>query len=293
MTVNTNDEKLKITELIQAGIAALKSGRKEDAVFLLGQAVEADPQSEQGWLWLSGAVDTDEERRFCLTQVLSLNKSSSAAQKGLKNLGPGPAYSPVALPAAAPEPEPPAAEVPLWAQWRDQAAPAEAAPEPPPPAAEAPVWSMWRDEAAPSEATPEPPPPAAETPVWSMWRDQAALSEAAPEPPPPAAETPVWSMWRDQATPTDAAMTPEPPAAETPAWSRWRDEAAPAEAVTVPEPPAAEAPGWSRLRQEAASTQPTRASLPKTWLIMTVILAACFIVGLLLLLLTSTGILGK
>jgi hypothetical protein len=93
--MNTGTETRKTAELVQEGIAALISGRKAQARLLLGQALEADPHSEQGWLWLSGAVDTDEERRFCLRQVLSINEWNSAAQKGLKELGLGFARSPI------------------------------------------------------------------------------------------------------------------------------------------------------------------------------------------------------
>jgi hypothetical protein len=212
--MNTSDKTRKATDLVQAGIAALKSGRKADARFLLEQALEVDPQSEQSWLWLSGAVDTDEERRFCLTQVLSINEWNPVAETGLKKLGPGPARSPITLPTTTTKPAPPAAEVP------------------------------------------------------------------------------VWSQWREQTTSVEATTTPEPPAAEAPAWSQWRDEAASAEAATALEPPAAEAPAWSR-RQRTTSTEPTQGSLPKAWLIMTVVLTACILVGLLLLFLVNSGVLGK
>jgi len=287
--MNTNDKVRRSAELVEEGIAALKVGRKAHARLLLGQALRADPYSEKGWLWLSGAVDTDEERRYCLTQVLAINGKNAAAQNGLTGLGPGPAFSPFELPITTPEPAPPAAEAPVWSRLRDQA-PEEAAPEPAPPAAEAPVWSEWRDQ-APEEAAPEPAPPAAKAPVWSQWRDQAP-EEAAPEPAPPAAEAPVWSQWRDQA-PEEAVPEPVLPAAEAPAWSRWRDQAAATEAVEVPEVPVAEASVDLRLRQEATAAARLRPPVPKVWLIMTVILTACFLVGLALLLAVSFGVLGK
>ena len=89
-TMNTSDKTRQATDLVQAGIAALRSGRKVDARFLLGQALEEDPQSEEGWLWLSGAVDTDEERRFCLKQVLSINEGTLQQRQGWKNWDLGP-----------------------------------------------------------------------------------------------------------------------------------------------------------------------------------------------------------
>jgi hypothetical protein len=81
-------------ELLQQGIAALKAGRKDEARRLLERVVQENPRSEQGWLWLSGAVDTDEERRFCLAQILSINPRNALAQRGLEALGPGPVLSP-------------------------------------------------------------------------------------------------------------------------------------------------------------------------------------------------------
>jgi hypothetical protein len=81
-------------ELLQQGIAALKAGCKDEARRLLEQVVQENPRSEQGWLWLSGAVDTDEERRFCLAQILSINPRNALAQRGLEVLGPGPVLSP-------------------------------------------------------------------------------------------------------------------------------------------------------------------------------------------------------
>lgn len=82
-------------ELLQQSIAALKAGRKSEARRLLEQVAQADPRSEAGWLWLSGAVDSDEERRFCLTQVIAVNPHNAAAQRGLQALGAGPVLNPV------------------------------------------------------------------------------------------------------------------------------------------------------------------------------------------------------
>ena len=81
--------------LLQQGIIALRAKRKDEARRLLEQVVQSNPDSEQGWLWLSGAVDTPEERRFCMGQILAINPNNSQAQKGLKALGPGSMQSPV------------------------------------------------------------------------------------------------------------------------------------------------------------------------------------------------------
>jgi Tfp pilus assembly protein PilF len=44
-------------DLTSRGIAALKAGDRLRARQLLAAAVTANPNDEQAWLWLSGAVD--------------------------------------------------------------------------------------------------------------------------------------------------------------------------------------------------------------------------------------------
>jgi len=73
-------------DLLKQGIAALNAGRKEEARRLLTQVVQQDERSEMGWLWLSGAVDTDEDRRACLENVLMINPNNGLAQRGLTTL---------------------------------------------------------------------------------------------------------------------------------------------------------------------------------------------------------------
>jgi hypothetical protein len=84
----------------QAGIDALKAGRTTEARALLQQAVRDDPRDELAWLWLSGAVETDEARREALLAVLALNPEHPIAQRGLAQLPPAPVPEPV-LPAPA------------------------------------------------------------------------------------------------------------------------------------------------------------------------------------------------
>jgi hypothetical protein len=73
-------------ELLEQGIAALKAGHKAEARSLLMQVVEQDERNERAWLWLSGAVDTDEERRTCLENVLAINPNNGMARRGLEHL---------------------------------------------------------------------------------------------------------------------------------------------------------------------------------------------------------------
>ena len=73
-------------DLLKQGIAALNAGRKMEARGLLTQVVEQDEHNETAWLWLSGAVDTDEERRTCLENVLAINPNNGVAKRGLESL---------------------------------------------------------------------------------------------------------------------------------------------------------------------------------------------------------------
>jgi Tfp pilus assembly protein PilF len=73
-------------DALQAGITAAQAGRQAEAQALLRQALEADPRSEQGWLWMSAVVESDVERRTCLERVLDINPYNQTAQAGLDSL---------------------------------------------------------------------------------------------------------------------------------------------------------------------------------------------------------------
>ena len=73
-------------DLLKQGIAALNAGRKAEARNLLMQVVQQDERNEMAWLWLSGAVDTHQERRTCLENVLAINPNNGIARRGLGSL---------------------------------------------------------------------------------------------------------------------------------------------------------------------------------------------------------------
>lgn len=75
-----------VDEWLRDGIAALKAGDRAEAQALLLRVVEADERNEAGWLWLSGAVETDNDRLVCLENVLALNPDNPAARRGLAKL---------------------------------------------------------------------------------------------------------------------------------------------------------------------------------------------------------------
>jgi hypothetical protein len=71
---------------LQAGIAAAREDRRAEARALLQQALQANPRSEQGWLWMSAVVESEAERRICLERVLTINPYNQTAQAGLAKL---------------------------------------------------------------------------------------------------------------------------------------------------------------------------------------------------------------
>ncbi len=73
-----------VDALVQEGITALKAGNRADARRALTKAVELNDQNEQAWLWLAGVVETLEDRRICLENVLELNPGNTKATKGLQ-----------------------------------------------------------------------------------------------------------------------------------------------------------------------------------------------------------------
>ena len=66
----------EIQQLLKTGIEAAQSGNKIIARHILEQVVSKDPANEMGWLWLASVVETVEERRESLQQVLSINPNN-------------------------------------------------------------------------------------------------------------------------------------------------------------------------------------------------------------------------
>jgi len=75
------------TELLQQGIALAKAGRREEARNILLQVVEQDERNESAWLWISGVVDTDDDKAIALENVLTLNPNNEWAKRGLQLMG--------------------------------------------------------------------------------------------------------------------------------------------------------------------------------------------------------------
>lgn len=79
-------DQIQVSEWLRDGIAAAKAGRRDAARDLLMRVLEVNERSEQAWLWLSGVVDTDEDRLICLENVLALNPDNVQARAGLRVL---------------------------------------------------------------------------------------------------------------------------------------------------------------------------------------------------------------
>ena len=77
-------DEIQVSEWLRDGIAAAKAGRRAAARELLTRVVEAHEHSAQAWLWLSGVVETDEDRLVCLDNVLTLDPNNPQARAGLK-----------------------------------------------------------------------------------------------------------------------------------------------------------------------------------------------------------------
>lgn len=99
-----------VEAMVREGINAAKAGNKPEARVLLMKAVELDPYNEDAWLWLSGVVETTEDQRTCLENVLSINPNNDRARKGIAYLSGGP--SPVRQPSVPPPPVAPAPPAP-------------------------------------------------------------------------------------------------------------------------------------------------------------------------------------
>jgi hypothetical protein len=76
----------QVEELLRQGIEAARSGDKASARPLLEQVVEKDQYNEKGWFWLAAVVETVDEKRVCLGNVVVINPGNQRAQRLLEQL---------------------------------------------------------------------------------------------------------------------------------------------------------------------------------------------------------------
>jgi Tol biopolymer transport system component len=75
-----------IAELLRKGIEAARNNKTSEARGYFEQVVELDDKNEKGWFWLASVVETDEERRICLSNVLTINPNNERARIALEKL---------------------------------------------------------------------------------------------------------------------------------------------------------------------------------------------------------------
>lgn len=85
----------EVDALIDAAKSAIKTGNKEAAREYLDQVVENSEYNEEAWFLLYQVVDTDEERRICLENVLELNPEHDEARAALEQLNGGVTVDPL------------------------------------------------------------------------------------------------------------------------------------------------------------------------------------------------------
>lgn len=88
----------QIENLIRDGIAKARAGDKVTARTLLQKAVELDEYNERAWFWLASVVETDDERRTCLHNVVLINPNNTRAQEMLDRMDEASSGKPVPKP---------------------------------------------------------------------------------------------------------------------------------------------------------------------------------------------------
>src|SRR5512138_572581 len=74
------------TEVLQKAIQAARAGRRIEARDLLIELVEQEPQNEMAWMWLSGLVDSLEDRIVACENVLTINPANEKVRTYLAEL---------------------------------------------------------------------------------------------------------------------------------------------------------------------------------------------------------------
>ncbi len=129
-----------IQSLMRAGVQAARAGNKKKARRIFERVLEIQDDNELGWMWMASVVESVEERRVCLENVLDINPRSARARKALEQLK-APEAEPSPPPPPPKTPSPPRQETSAWSEdrWTEKfdTGPA-AAPAPSPKASERP-----------------------------------------------------------------------------------------------------------------------------------------------------------
>lgn len=79
-------EDAKIKQLLREGIDAVRDGDKATARDRFEQVTELDEKNERAWFYLAQVVDTDEDRRTALKNVLVINPNNEKARQQMDRL---------------------------------------------------------------------------------------------------------------------------------------------------------------------------------------------------------------
>ncbi len=79
-------EEKDVQQLLREGIEAARAGDKATARENFEKVVELDENNERGWYWLASVVETDEEKRVCLANVLVINPNNEKARAMMDKL---------------------------------------------------------------------------------------------------------------------------------------------------------------------------------------------------------------
>ncbi|RPI34433.1 MAG: hypothetical protein EHM70_02890 [Chloroflexota bacterium] len=72
-----------VDDLIQAGIAAVKAGRRKQARLILEKAARLKSTDARPWIWLSATTDDPEEQKKFLTYAVAAEPDNATARRGL------------------------------------------------------------------------------------------------------------------------------------------------------------------------------------------------------------------
>ena len=73
-------------QTLQDAVALIKAGDRQGGQRLLAEILAQDPANEAAWLWMSSVVEQDEQRQYCLKQILKHNPGHAVARAALTRL---------------------------------------------------------------------------------------------------------------------------------------------------------------------------------------------------------------
>ncbi|HEX2993858.1 MAG TPA: hypothetical protein VHP14_03485 [Anaerolineales bacterium] len=74
------------TEVLQRAVQEARAGRRTEARDLLLELVETEPRNEMAWIWLTGLVESLEDRIIACENVLTINPANEKVRAYLEDL---------------------------------------------------------------------------------------------------------------------------------------------------------------------------------------------------------------